>query len=152
LGFAIAPAAAALLVGGGVGLALGDLAQGMRGAGILALYGYPIAILFGLPTLLLLQLHVSPRFWIIVPVSAAVGAAPWLVFLKKPLIDSLTVATGFCGALGGVVFWLVVGVDWNKPSRSRRSRQARTLSWRSMLVVSGLLFLAALIATANSRQ
>ena len=75
---------------------------------MVTLFGFPIALvhaaLLGLPAYLLMRRRWRLRWWHAVPAGALIGALPSLLLWGDTQSALLLFA---CGALGGLIFWLV---------------------------------------------
>ena len=132
-GFIIAPAVPAAILAFWTFFDGVDNGSYLRTVAMFALYGgYPAAVIFGVPALLVLRRCLSPRFVYALAVGGLVACAPWfLMFLLGDAADYASIdgrptvlegertlfgwfeALKFLGlvfalgAAGGTVFWLV---------------------------------------------
>ncbi|MDZ4308827.1 hypothetical protein [Allopontixanthobacter sp.] len=103
-----------------------------RTALVLAIFAYPLGLIFGLPTYLVLRDKVKPTSLNCTLAGALVAAAPWMIFAFLPpsadqasiggratVVNGTTTAYGhlvalqfvgiiaLCGAVAGFLFWLI---------------------------------------------
>ena len=75
---------------------------------VVVLFGFPIALahaaLLGLPAYFLMRRRWRLRWWLAVPAGGVIGALPSFVLWRDGVTSLMLFA---CGALGGLVFWLV---------------------------------------------
>lgn len=75
---------------------------------MVTLFGFPIALvhaaLLGLPAYFLMRRRWRLDWWRAVPAGGVIGALPSFVLWREGVTSLLLFA---CGALGGLIFWLV---------------------------------------------
>ena len=135
LGFALAPAAPLLIVAPYSVIA--DSVSTLLGpaTALVLFYGYPKALIFGIPAYLIFRRMGWFRWWRITLAGLAIGEiAPLLVLasilldggfgndpsLRREAIEVLAIGAGF-GALSGFAFWLVAKASVTAPVSQSKS-------------------------------